>query len=140
MKTCSKCNENKELELFSKNGRNADGRHPWCKVCFATYERERYQNGDSVRKQRNNKKTRGRNHKRLWAILSEASCMDCGESDPIVLEFDHRDQATKTTEICTLYHRSWANIKEELDKCDIVCCNCHRRRTTVQLGWWRGQM
>lgn len=57
------------------------------------------------------------------------SCMECGESDPVCLDFHHRDPKTKT--IALAYARSrgwgWEQIMEEVYKCDVLCANCHRK-------------
>jgi hypothetical protein len=140
MKTCSKCGEIKALDLFSKNSRNADGRHPWCKPCFSAYERERYRNGDKARKDRNKARIVNGNRDKLWDLLTRSACTDCGETDPLVLEFDHRDPAEKEFQVTQMFHYNWSLIQTEIDKCDVVCCNCHRRRTNKMFGWWRTSM
>lgn len=52
------------------------------------------------------------------------------ESDPIVLDFDHV-RGKKLGNIATLINECKAIqvIKDEIDKCEVVCANCHRRRT-----------
>lgn len=137
MKKCSKCNETKPLELFSKSSKTKDGRHTWCKSCFSIYEKLRYKNGDRKRKENNAKKSKERSRTWLWNLLQQSSCMDCGESDPIVLEFDHRDPTTKKYTVVEMVGHSISTIQAEINKCDIVCANCHRRRTNKQFGWWR---
>ena len=63
-------------------------------------------------------------------------CVDCGESDPVVLEFDHlRDKAFDIG--ASLPYRSWESILDEIAKCDVVCANCHRRRTARRAGHLR---
>jgi hypothetical protein len=60
-------------------------------------------------------------------------CMDCDERDPVVLEFDHlRDKLFDIGH--ALACRSWASILSEIAKCDVVCANCHRRRTARRRG------
>lgn len=63
--------------------------------------------------------------------LKSEPCMDCGVAyPPHVMDFDHRDPAEKTDVINTLMKRgSWKKLNEEIDKCDVVCANCHRERT-----------
>jgi hypothetical protein len=59
-------------------------------------------------------------------------CMDCGVSYPYyVMDFDHRDPATKEFNISRAvgHGYSLARFVAELDKCDVVCANCHRERT-----------
>lgn len=62
--------------------------------------------------------------------------MDCGEADPIVLEFDHV-RGEKADNISRMVHgtRSIAAIQAEIDKCEVVCANCHRRRTAETQEW-----
>jgi hypothetical protein len=56
------------------------------------------------------------------------SCELCGYSKCIeALEFHHRDPSGKGFGISSKgYTRSWRKVKEELDKCILVCANCHR--------------
>jgi hypothetical protein len=58
-------------------------------------------------------------------------CMDCGGKFPYyVLDFDHRDPNEKLRSPASLAKNgSWEVMLRELDKCDVVCANCHRVRT-----------
>ena len=54
--------------------------------------------------------------------------VDCAESDPVVLGFDHFSD--KPFNIGSgLPYRNWQSILEEIAKCEVTCANCHRRRT-----------
>ena len=55
-------------------------------------------------------------------------CFDCGESDPVVLEFDHQGEKLFTIGQ-DLRDRNWPSLLDEIAKCEVVCANCHRRRT-----------
>jgi acetate kinase len=79
---------------------------------------------------------RERNQKFVYNYLLDHPCVTCGENDPIVLEFDHIDQSTKTDEVCNMVKQSSAieTIANEISKCRVLCCNCHRRHTYHQLG------
>jgi hypothetical protein len=61
-------------------------------------------------------------------------CCDCGQTFPqCCMDFDHRDPRTKLARVPALIANSgWARILAEVDKCDIVCANCHRLRTHVR--------
>lgn len=74
----------------------------------------------------------------MFEYLSTKACIDCGEKDPVVLEFDHRDQKTKFKKIASMLsgHYSWESVEKEIAKCEIRCANCHRRKTYIQLGGW----
>lgn len=65
----------------------------------------------------------------VWDYKSTHPCVDCGEADPIVLEFDHRDGSLKSFNVGAQMARAISVIKEEMDKCDVRCANCHRRKT-----------
>lgn len=73
-----------------------------------------------------------RAQRRLQAIaLLGGQCLDCGDSfpdTPEVYEFDHT-RGVKRTEIARLLYGSWKALAEELKKCDLVCANCHAKRT-----------
>lgn len=73
----------------------------------------------------------------VLVYLSTHPCVDCGESDPIVLEFDHRDPTTKKFDVCTGINHGYSQkaIMEEIPKCDVRCANCHRRKTAEQVGY-----
>lgn len=66
--------------------------------------------------------------------LRNVPCADCGGLfPPYVMDFDHRDPATKSFEITRVAGRvSRKKLLEEIAKCDIVCSNCHRVRTYHQ--------
>lgn len=74
---------------------------------------------------------RARNRLKLAEYLTTHACVDCGEDDPIVLEFDHV-RGVKKFEISRAVNgstRSWKSISAEIDKCEVRCANCHRRAT-----------
>lgn len=69
-------------------------------------------------------------------------CVDCGFNDYSrleVFEFDHLPKYEKRERLSVLFGgHSWDTIIEELDKCDLVCANCHATRTVQRLGSLRG--
>jgi len=71
------------------------------------------------------------------AQIKNVPCMDCGIKYPVyVMEFDHRDRHDKVATIGKIIlNGSWKALYAEIEKCDIVCSNCHRLRTAKQLGW-----
>jgi hypothetical protein len=72
----------------------------------------------------------------LLAYLKEHPCVDCGEGDPVVLEFDHREPSQKEITIGDLCSRHFGmtRIVKEVAKCDVRCANCHRRKTFRDRG------
>jgi hypothetical protein len=64
-------------------------------------------------------------------------CVDCGESDTIVLEFDHVIGEKKYNIADVIRSgRNWQSIIEEIEKCEVRCANCHRRATAKRGGNW----
>ena len=84
------------------------------------------------------KKYRVKIREQMYEFLSDKFCIDCGESDPIVLDFDHRDPNEKTRSIAKFLsgHNSWKSILTEINKCDIRCANCHRRKSHKQFSYY----
>lgn len=74
----------------------------------------------------------------LVAYLIDHPCVDCGNRDVRVLEFDHRDPKRKTAAISVLARSGYplARVIDEVAECDVRCANCHRIRTHAQRGWW----
>lgn len=60
---------------------------------------------------------------------SNKKCLRCDESHIGCLEFHHRDPKFKEVEIAQAVRIGWSieRIKEEIEKCDILCANCHRK-------------
>ncbi len=63
-------------------------------------------------------------------------CVDCVETDPLVLELDRRESKLFTISKGLRDH-NWQAVIDELAKCDVVCANCHRRRTARRGGFAR---
>ena len=65
------------------------------------------------------------------AISFNSSCIQCGESDPRVLEFHHRDSDQKYKDIAKMVGEglSAGRLQQEMDKCDVLCGNCHKKLT-----------
>jgi hypothetical protein len=79
-----------------------------------------------------------RNRQFIVDYLRAHPCVDCGEADIVVLEFDHlRDKVASISQM--IRNNELARIIEEIAKCDVVCANCHRRRTAQRGGWYRVQ-
>ena len=89
------------------------------------YERRRRLNTEAKR--------RAKIRTRLWLkeYLQAHPCVDCGEHDLRVLEFDHMKPEDKTAGVSRLAGNgaSLARVQAEVAKCEVRCANCHRRRT-----------
>lgn len=68
----------------------------------------------------------------VWDWKRLHGCTDCGETDPLVLDCDHRDRAAKIDGIAKMIRVRRCTrdqLLAELEKCDVRCANCHRRKT-----------
>lgn len=137
MKTCGKCNLEKTKDSFAKRSASKDGLSNWCKECFKAYDRERYANGDSVRKSENKSKRINANRDYIKNYLKSNPCIDCGDSDWWNLDFDHIDPSLKSDGVMQIAKsRGLQAVLDEIAKCEVRCTKCHRRRTIDQYGWW----
>ena len=133
---CYVCGLTKPAEQFNWRRRRIGQRDSHCRSCRAVYRHEHY----SRNKQRYIDEARERKQRLtlertryLFAYFDTHPCTDCGESDPAVLEFDHlRDKAFNIGG--ALPYRNWQSILDEIAKCEVVCANCHRRRTARRAG------
>ncbi len=137
-KECSKCHEEKPLDEFYWKNKAKGKRNAQCNICIASYNRFAYReyNGRSRRTARG-KIRRLELRTAQLEYLSTHPCVDCGEADPVVLEFDHV-RGVKLANIAQLIIRkvSWNSILAEIKKCDVVCANCHKRRTAKAQNWY----
>lgn len=141
MKVCTKCGPRAQpIENFAIRDRNKGTRQYVCRACQNAYVRQHYQ----INRTKYIEKARRRtvrqsaiNNAFVIDYLRQNPCVDCGESDIIVLEFDHLgEKLTEVSELCTAGY-SLEAVKREIDKCEVVCANCHRRRTAKRARWYR---
>lgn len=135
-KKCCRCKEFLPVTEFGGITKIAD----YCRPCKRIVEKTNHSKNIEKRRAQNNAAA-ARRYLRNRLLLDDycvgKSCIDCGEDDPIVFEFDHIDQSTKREPISDMLgSHNWENsILPELEKCVIRCANCHRKRTALQLGW-----
>lgn len=140
-RTCSKCG--KTLPESEFNWKVDKIRHQsHCKSCSRAYIRDHYRR----HKKYYVEKARKRNDlykeiacEYLGPYLLSHPCVDCGEKDILVLEFDHRDRKMKVDTIGSIIRSgaSLEDVKQEVLKCDIRCANCHRRKTEIENNSWK---
>ena len=109
----------------------------YCKECKRDADQRNYLKNPE-RKYRENYKHKQDIRLRVYNYLASHPCVDCGESDPMFLEFDHV-KGEKLYNIGDLKHqtRAWNLIKKEIAKCVARCVKCHRIKTAEQFGWYK---
>lgn len=111
-----------------------------CKPCKKTYNAVYYSATKGVHnpaRAERRRKARIEANEFIIEYLLTHPCVDCGESDIVVLDFDH--QRDKTADINQMRRRGCTiqQITAEIAKCEVVCANDHRRRTARAQGWGR---
>jgi len=124
-KYCKYCNLDKDLFEFSVIKGKVRER---CKSCLKQYMNDHYKSNkksyvDNVKQRK----------KDLYSWIKEyksnLKCEQCGENHPAVLDFHHIDPNQKDFSIGNALHSSMGKKKilNEINKCKILCSNCHRK-------------
>lgn len=137
-KICFKCRLEKDISEFHKSKKS--GLQSYCKLCRRNLDQFCWNNKSVKEKQdkiKRGKLLREEKRKYIFEFLTKNPCVDCGESDPIVLEFDH--QKDKKFCISTGGSRGYSldKLKSEIEKCQVRCANCHRRKTAKDFNWYK---
>jgi hypothetical protein len=100
----------------------------------------KYKDKVNVRARKRLKEVRLDNHEKMGVYLNAHPCVVCGEKDIVVLEFNHKNPSEKYRNIAQLTSSCrWEKILPEIEKCEVVCANCHKRITAKQRGWWKAK-
>lgn len=146
-KRCPNCKETKPVPEFGFKNRELRLLQAWCRSCERVYKqawylrnRERHMANVHAQRQR----VRSANRVRVLDYLMKHACVDCGEANLVVLDFDH--VRTKRWNIAYMVNRGfpWGTIQEEIQRCQVRCSNCHRIKTARERGYYdqkvRGQL
>jgi hypothetical protein len=150
MKKCYKCKEEKPFTEFSLDPSRKDGYTNRCKLCKKIYSKNEYtKKGDSIRLKSNQyrldnpQKIRGYNQKQSEKRLTMkmdalkykgGKCVDCGiesnVNNRVIFDFHHKDPLKKEVSLSSssMISLTWERICQELDKCELLCSNCHKLR------------
>lgn len=128
-KVCSKCHKEKPYDQFIKKTISKDGLGSYCKECNKVAVNKHYQE----HKQEYIKRAKLQIKKAtewLREYKTGKTCSDCGVIyPPEVFDFDHKDPGNKRNTLSRLTSMGSINsLKKEIEKCDLVCANCHRIR------------
>ena len=136
MKKCIKCKTNKletDFPITSRKG----SRKNICKICFNLYRRNLYRDNPQYKKTykkyriKHGNITAKKNRQEILKYFKTHPCKDCGEVNPIVLEFDHIK--SKSFGISSkVKNYPWHKILPEIKKCEVRCSNCHAIKTAVE--------
>lgn len=103
-----------------------------CRECAQKHRRNSYANHQETARASNDEWTQravetAREY--VYEYLSTHPCVDCGNNNVLVLTFDHvRCTKKEAVSVMVGRGRSLKTIQAEMEKCDVVCFNCHMRR------------
>jgi len=133
VKTCTRCGEMKRLDEFPPVRRSEPQKlQTWCRGCFSEANKRNYWKDpvpERERVARNSARRRAESRRRAVEYLLAHPCVDCGERDIVVLQFDHLRDKSFDLSAMIASGTSWARIETEIAKCVVRCANCHRRVT-----------
>lgn len=132
MKICCRCDEPKELTEFTPRykGGVVVGIRGHCKEC-QRHAVTRSASAPSARVRFKVKRADRWAYKaaKIDEYFAAHPCVDCGESDRVVLEFDHVRGEKLFNISMAVRDAAWSKLIAEIEKCDVRCVNCHLRRS-----------
>lgn len=124
MKKCSSCGIEKELSEF--HFKKGDKRQGMCKSCKKIYIRKHYK--DNIEKYKEKARLNVFKAKSwLKEFKKGLKCERCGENHIACLDFHHVDKNTKEGAVSQLANSGLNKLLKEIDKCIVLCANCHRK-------------
>ena len=138
-KYCGGCRIVKANSDFGVNGARHDGLQSVCRHCKRSQQNAWYQKNKArhiARVRARNIVVEQRTISKMFKFLTANPCLNCGEADPLVLEFDHV-RGEKTHTIGEMLGRGFSEkaIFDEIAKCEVRCATCHRRKTAKERGY-----
>lgn len=139
-KKCLKCKVIRPLEEFCFKNKSKNKRSTQCNKCTRERIRNHYLQNKSYYKLKSkmrNKIVKDEIQSFLIAYLKSHPCVDCNETDIIVLEFDHKTDKYSDVSLLLKRRVSLYTIQKEVEKCEVRCANCHRKKTALAGNWYR---
>lgn len=140
-KKCSICKKRKKLSAFNRNRTRKDDLSNVCRECSKKRSKQYYADNKESHKQvikKRKEKFKEINRKYVINYLLNNPCIECGEKNPLVLDFDHV-RGKKVDNISQMITKptSLNTIKVEIKKCEVMCAKCHRIKTALENGNWK---
>lgn len=141
MKTCTTCKKQLADTDFNKNKARKDGLNNICKTCSRERSKQYYRENTEKHKQDigiRKQKRKKENTTKILQILS-GGCTNCQEDDIRTLDFHHFSEKKKSVMVMLHEGYNWETIKNEINKCVVLCSNCHRKLTSEQGNFWHNK-
>lgn len=140
MKKCCECKIEKDISCFGRNRARKDQLQSLCKECDnIRATKYHHKNKEKLWPQIKARKLKRviRNREYVTAFKAAHPCIDCGNKDTRVLDFDHVTGG-KENNICNLVNIgiSMKALILEINKCVVRCANCHRIKTSKERNYY----
>jgi hypothetical protein len=125
---CTRCGEVKPIEDFFVRNKERATYNVYCKACNREYHKGHYRANKTDYCDKANK--RKIEFAKWWRVFKGTlKCQVCGESHIACLDFHHRNPKEKDANVSRIIRGEWsrARVLKEIEKCDILCSNCHRK-------------
>lgn len=150
MKKCLKCKIEQPYDNFHKKMQSKDGYREHCKICRKIERKERYAKNKHKEKEyytnykaqfpEKRKETTNKYASKRYQIfrttlntIKDIPCTDCQiPFPPCAMDFDHRNPKEKEFNISEGFSKPFNTLLKEIEKCDVVCANCHRHREHIR--------
>ena len=137
IKICTKCGDEKDIEEFGFRDQGKGTRRSDCLKCYAELKAEHYKKNKATYLS-HQQKARDRNREFIKSYLSDKSCVDCGNDDWRLLEFDHiGEKVGNISRLAFTRKFSIDKLLLEMEKCEIRCANCHRLVSYARQGSYK---
>lgn len=121
-KHCGGCRRDLPRSEFYRNSKTSDGLQTRCKGCAREAQRANYGARNITQRQK-----RKQNWDKIFEYFGGRKCIHCGiESKWPIYDLHHKDPNTKDVSIGTIAHYNWDKVFPEVEKCVLLCANCHR--------------
>lgn len=127
-KICRTCKIEKSIDDFLWRNKKKGLKHNECSLCYKITRKKSYDNNKEYYYNKNKVK---RNKTSEWyeEFKKDKKCLFCDEDESVCLDFHHINDETKDFNLANMRYSTYSinKIKKEIDKCIIVCSNCHRK-------------
>ena len=127
------CKEELDVSCFKSNKRRKDGLQSQCIECQCEYRRQHYLKN---RQKYIDKAHRIKQARIAWwkEYKKTLKCSECGEDHPACIDFHHTNDNKEGNVSKMVHEASKERLLKEIEKCEVICANCHRKRHWIECG------
>ncbi len=126
-KICPNCE--KESTEWNKDATRSDGLQVYCRECTKQRDREYYHSNKNNRKKKIRERVK-HERDRIDQLIQDAKkvgCKFCPEKEIVCMDFHHLSDKDFAIGDFKKHSYSFVKVVKEIEKCIVVCSNCHRK-------------